>query len=63
MAQPQFTDYAIVFPQTLEDHHLILAELASRFKSANSFVRASKCKFYQHQVEFLGFVFVVSRES
>ena len=52
-----YIDDAIVFSRTLEQHHRDLSELAQRFKSANIFVRASKCSFYQSEVEFLGFIF------
>jgi hypothetical protein len=52
-----YIDDCIVFSASLAEHHTHLAELASRFKSFNVFVRASKCEFYVAEVEFLGYIF------
>jgi hypothetical protein len=52
-----YIDDCIVFSASLAEHHMHLAELATRFKAFNVYVRASKCEFYVAEVEFLGYIF------
>ncbi|MEZ0273977.1 MAG: reverse transcriptase domain-containing protein, partial [Roseimicrobium sp.] len=50
-----YVDDVLVFTKTVAEHHVALRELAARFTQFNIYVRASKCDFYQEEVEFLGY--------
>lgn len=50
-----YLDDIIVFSRSVSDHHQHLLQLADRLKTHNLFARASKCCFYQQEVEYLGY--------
>lgn len=50
-----YLDDVIVFSRSITDHHHHLSQLADRLKTHNLFARASKCCFYQQEVEYLGY--------
>lgn len=51
-----YLDDVIIFSKSLSDHHDHLSQLAARLRTHNLFARASKCTFYQSQVEYLGYI-------
>nr|CAH8829254.1 unnamed protein product [Trichobilharzia regenti] len=49
-----YLDDIIVFGQSLEDHHANLRAVFQRLRESNLKLQASKCKFLQKSVNFLG---------
>lgn len=51
-----YLDDILIFSKTYEEHTEYLRLVLERLRKAQLFVKASKCRFYKEQVEFLGFI-------
>ncbi len=51
-----YLDDILVFSKTKEEHAEHLQSVCERLRAAELYAKPSKCQFFQHEVEFLGFV-------
>lgn len=56
-----YLDDIVIYSQNREDHTAHLRQVLERLQRAQLYAKLSKCTFYQHSVEFLGFI--VDREG
>ena len=58
-----YLDDILIFSKTRDEHTKHLCQVLERLRDAQLYVKASKCAFYEKQVDFLGFVIGVDGVS
>src|SRR2546423_2800617 len=51
-----YLDDILIFSATREEHEQHLEEVCQRLRESELYAKPSKCQFYRHEMEFLGFV-------
>jgi transposase InsO family protein len=51
-----YLDDILVFSRTREEHDQHLQQVCQRLREAELYAKPSKCQFYCHEIEFLGFI-------
>lgn len=51
-----YLDDVLIFSSSRDEHTGHLKEVLQRLRNAQLFAKLSKCSFYQHEVEFLGYI-------